>query len=655
MAMNFFDHQDVARKKTRWLVWAYAFTLMLIIASVHVIVITALNMSVDNKTVTIQGRVWSDLGMQWRVLGLVAPGVLLTVFIGSAVKKRELRAGGPAIAEWLGGRQIFHGARDPLERKIWNVVEEMAIASGTPVPAVYLLDDELGINAFAAGVTVDTAVIGVTRGCAKELSRDELQGVIAHEFSHISHGDMKLNMKLIGTLAGITLLSHIGYIVMRSVGEGRSSRSSSSGKNEGGGAIAIVILGMGLYLVGAIGALAASLIQAAISRQREFLADASAVQFTRNPQGIAGALRTIGNLPDGSKLENSRAGEVRHMFFGQGLWTAFATHPPLDLRIGRIEEGWSAKTSGGQGTGTVTDAVGIAGFAGSNAVASGEPLGAIAADAGEVGLLASVGEPSEAHMAYAHKLMGEIPVGVRTAVDECFSARCVIYGLLISKNAELRNSQLTDLSNLTDPTSVKTVRELLPELDELPDRLRVPLLDIAKASLKEMTVGQFEIFRETIETLIESDERLDLFEWLVKRSVLSHLEFYLGLREVPKESMRIKSCRQEAAILLSTMAHAGHKNTKAATTSFLAAARALPGTGYSLLDRKACTLSKLDTAMNKVAGLRPKEKEKLLEASVLSIAADGHVSQMEAELLRVFSEMLGCPVPPLLPGQSFVA
>ena len=653
MAMNFFDHQDVARKKTRWLVWAYALTLVLIVASVHVIVITALNMSIDNKSLTIQGRAWSDLGMQWRVLGLVAPGVLLTVFIGSAVKKRELRAGGPAIAEWLGGRQIFHGARDPLERKIWNVVEEMAIASGTPVPAVYLLDDELGINAFAAGVTVDTAVIGVTRGCAKELSRDELQGVIAHEFSHISHGDMRLNMKLIGTLAGITLLSHIGYIVMRSVGAGSSSRRSSSGKNEGGGAIVIVILGIGLYLVGAIGALAASLIQAAISRQREFLADASAVQFTRNPQGIAGALRTIGNFPDGSKLENSRAGEVRHMFFGQGVWAAFATHPPLDLRIGRIEEGWSAKSSGGHGTASVTDAVGIAAFAGSSAAAPGEPVDASLA-AGEVGLLASVGEPSEAHMAYAHKLISEIPASVRTAVDECFSARCVIYGLLINKDAELRNSQLTELSNLTDPTSVKTVRELLPELDELPDRLRVPLLDLAKGSLKEMTGGQFEIFRETIETLIKSDERLDLFEWLVKRSVLSHLEACLGFTDVPKESKRIKSCRQEAAILLSTMAHAGHKNPKAAATSFLIAARALPGTGYSLIDRKACTLSKLDAAMKKLAGLRPKEKEKLLEASVLSIAADGHVSQMEAELLRVFSEMLGCPVPPLLPGQSFV-
>ena len=660
MAMNFFDHQDVARKKTRWLGYAYAVTLLLIVAAVHVAVITSLNLSITKESLHLKTSVWNDLGMQLRVFCLVGPGVLLTVFIGSAVKKRELEAGGPAIAEWLGGRQIFHGAKDPLERKIWNVVEEMAIASGTPVPAVYLLDDELGINAFAAGVTVDTAVIGITRGCAMELSRDELQGVVAHEFSHISHGDMRLNMKLIGTLAGITLISHIGYILIRSVSGGSSDGSSSSGRNSSGendrGSAHIVLLGLALYVAGAIGALAASIIQAAISRQREFLADASAVQFTRNPTGIAGALRRIGNFSPGSKLESSRAGEVRHMFFGQGLWTAFATHPPLDLRIGRIEEGWSATTSGHGASSSGTPMAGVAGFSGSTAGGSTDLSSAPAGgSSGEIALLASVGEPSEAHVAYAHKLISQIPTELRTAIYECFSARCVIYGLLISKEPELRKSQLTELANLTDPTSVKTVRELLPELDELTDRLRVPLLDIAKGVLKEMTVGQFEIFRETMETLIKSDERLELFEWLVKRSLLSSLETYLGLRGVAKKTnRRVRSCQKEAAILLSTMAHAGHKKAKQATASYLSAVKTLPGTGYPMVDRKTCSLSKLDRAMEKLGELRPKEKEKLLGACVKSIAADGHVSQMEAELLRVFSEMLGCPVPPLLPGQSFI-
>ena len=648
MAMNFFDHQDVARKKTRWLSYAYAFTLLLIVLAVHFLVMMLLSGTAKKTGLRFETSAWQDLGFQFRVISLVASGVLLTVYIGSAIKKRELRAGGPAIAEWLGGRQIFHGAKDPLERRIWNVVEEMAIASGTPVPAVYLLDDEKGINAFAAGVTVDSAVIGITRGCAKELSRDELQGVVAHEFSHITHGDMRLNMKLIGTLAGITLLSHVGYVLMRSVAGGGSSRGRSSGKGEGGAVVFIVLFGLGLYLAGAIGALAASLIQAAISRQREFLADASAVQFTRNPDGIAGALRTIGNFAAGSKLESSRAGEVRHMFFGQGLWTAFATHPPLDLRIGRIEQGWEATTAGYQGSASGPGTAGLAGFAGASPAATETRDGAVA-------LLATIGEPNEAHVRYAHEIISQIPGALRSAVGECFSARCVVYCLLIDKDKAIRKSQLKELAGLTDSTSVKTCRELLPELDGLAVHLRVPLLDIAKGVLKEMTGGQFKVFKETIDSLIKSDERLDLFEWMVKKSLVSHLERHFGAKVPPlRNNKKLNSCPDEIARLLSTMAHAGHKKAEEATASYRSAVKLLDGTGYTMLPRKACSLSKLDRAMEQVARLRPQAKQQLLGACVQSIAADGQVSQMEAELLRVFSEMLDCPVPPLLPGQTFV-
>ena len=651
MAMNFFDHQDVARKKTPWLGYAYSFTLLLIVVAVHVLVMTLLVLTSKKTGLSLEASVWQDLGFQLRVISLVASGVLLIVYIGSALKKMELRAGGPAIAEWLGGRQIYHGAKDPLERRIWNVVEEMAIASGTPVPAVYLLDEEKGINAFAAGVTVDSAVIGITRGCAEELSRDELQGVVAHEFSHISHGDMRLNMKLIGTLAGITLLSHVGYILMRSVSVGAFGRRRSSGKSEGGGAALIVLLGLGIYLVGAIGALAASLIQAAISRQREFLADASAVQFTRNPLGIAGALRTIGNFAAGSKLDSSRAGEVRHMFFGQGLWTAFATHPPLDLRIGRIEEGWDATAEGYQSSASGTGTAGVVGFAGAD---SASPAGNETGD-GAVALLSTIGDPSQAHVRYAHEIISQIPESLRSAVDECFSARCVVYGLLIDKGDTLRESQLKDLAAITDSTSVKTCRQLLPELDGLALHLRLPLLDIAKGVLKEMTGGQFKVFKETIDSLIESDERLELFEWLGKKALMSHLERHFDVKGVPQTSnKKLSACRDEIARVLSAMAHAGHKKAEEATASYRSAVKLLDGTGYAMLDRKACSLSKLDLAMDQLARLRPAAKKQLLAACVQSIAADGHVSQMEAELLRVFSEMLDCPVPPLLPGQSFV-
>jgi len=656
MAMNFFDHQDVARKKTRWLVYAYLLALILIVAAVHFIVILGLSLSTDGESITLEGGPGSDLGMHFTVLAIVAPSVVLTVLVGSAVKKSELRGGGAVIAEWLGGRQIYHGSKDPIERKVWNVVEEMAIASGTPAPAVYLLDEEDGINAFAAGVTVDTAVIGVTRGCATQLSRDELQGVVAHEFSHISHGDMRLNMNLVGTLAGITLLSHIGYLLMRSLGGSGSRRRSSSGKNEGGGAaVLIVVLGVGLYLVGLIGALAAALIQAAISRQREFLADAAAVQYTRNPTGIAGALRAIGNFSHGSNLESTQAGQVRHMFFSQGLRAAFATHPPLDLRIGRIEEGWQAQSTGHHAASGGSSVAGMAGFASQSSPASSSPAAGSEAPT-DVSLVKMIGEPSSAHVAYARELIGQIPAAVREAVDECFSARCVVYALLIGREDELRKRQLLELAALTDDTSVATVRKLLPQVHGLKSELRVPLLDMAAGVLKEMTAGQYKSFRASVVALIKADGRLELFEWVVKRSLLRTLDTYLGLKDPAREANRkLVASKGDVSLLISTMAHAGHDQVEDARSSYREAVRNLPGTGYQLLDRTACSLSELDQALERLSALRPKEKESLLVACVTGIAADGHVSQMEAELLRVFSEMLGCPVPPLLPGQSFIA
>jgi hypothetical protein len=339
------------------------------------------------------------------------------------------------------------------------------------------------------------------------------------------------------------------------------------------------------------------------------------------------------------------------MFFGQGLWTAFATHPPLDLRIGRIEEGWDATTDGYQGSASGTAAVGVAGLAGAG---SASPPVTETAD-GAVALLATIGEPSQAHVRYAQEIISDIPAPLHTAVHECFSARCVVYGLLLDKDETLRESQLKELAALTDSTSVKTCRELLPELDGLAVHLRVPLLDIAKGVLKEMTSGQFKEFKETIDSLIKADERLELFEWLVKKSLISHLERHFGVHVLPKTAnSKLSACRDEIARVLSTMAHAGHKKEKEATASYRSAVNLLDGTGYVMLDRKACSLSKLDRAMEQLARLRPGAKKQLLGACVQSIAADGHVSQMEAELLRVFSEMLDCPVPPLLPGQSFV-
>ncbi len=268
--------------------------------------------------------------------------VLLVITIGSLYKMTMLSGGGESVALALGGRKVPANTRDLAERILLNVVEEMALASGTPVPPVYIMDDEEGINAFAAGTTPQNAVIGITRGAILTLKRDELQGVIAHEFSHILNGDMRLNIRLMGLLHGILVLALIGYMVLRIVGNspGRVSTRRSSDDNKGAGGLILAILaaGVALLIIGYVGVFFAHLIKSAVSRQREFLADASAVQFTRNPSGIADALKKIGGWSKSSKITSPRAEESSHMFFGSAMMLSFfATHPPLAQRIQRID------------------------------------------------------------------------------------------------------------------------------------------------------------------------------------------------------------------------------------------------------------------------------------------------------------------------------
>ena len=330
--MDFFEDQEDARRKTGRLVALFVLAVLSIIASVYAVVSGALVYA------TGEAQFWRPE----LFLAVVATTVAV-VALGSLYKIAQLRGGGRVVAETLDGKLILSDSVDPQERKVLNVVEEMAIASGTPVPPVYVMQQETGINAFAAGYGPGDAVIGVTRGCIEQLSRDELQGVIAHEFSHILNGDMRLNIRLIGVLNGILIIGIIGYTVMRVMFYSGSGRSRNGGKG-GGAAMAMLVVAVGLMVVGFLGTFFGNMIKAAVSRQREYLADGSAVQFTRNPTGVAGALKRIGAYAKGSTVATPRAVEASHMFFARAIKSGFssmlATHPPLEERIRRIDPGW---------------------------------------------------------------------------------------------------------------------------------------------------------------------------------------------------------------------------------------------------------------------------------------------------------------------------
>jgi Zn-dependent protease with chaperone function len=342
MAMDFFGQQDRARRQTLQLLGMFVFSVAVIITAIYLVILFATGaFSPDGR-----GGPGPGVAALWNpgLLLTVAGGTILVICLGSFYKIAELAAGGPAVAAMMGGRLVDRDTRNLAEKRLLNVVDEMSLAAGIPAPPCYVLDEEPSINAFAAGHRPDNAVVAVSRGSLEYLTRDELQGVLGHEFSHILNGDMRLNLRLIGIVYGILVLSIIGYYIMRAAGFMESSRSSDSDSDsdrKGDNRMPIFLIGLAIFILGYLGVFLGKVIQSAISRQREFLADASSAQFTRNPAGLAGALKKIGGLSEGSRIRNAHAQEVSHMFFGDAfagsLFNLFATHPPLEERIRLLE------------------------------------------------------------------------------------------------------------------------------------------------------------------------------------------------------------------------------------------------------------------------------------------------------------------------------
>ncbi|MBI4195632.1 MAG: M48 family metallopeptidase, partial [Betaproteobacteria bacterium] len=587
--------------------------------------------------------------MDWQTFVAVGAGVGVVVFAGSLYKIIALSAGGKVVAESLGGQLIPRNTQDLKQRKLLNVVEEMAIASGTPAPPVYLLANEPGINAFAAGFSPRDAVIGVTQGAIDHLSRDQLQGVIAHEFSHIFNGDMRLNLRLMGALNGILILGVLGYYLLYST-TSFSGRRRSNDK----GAAAILTLAIGLMAIGFAGTFFGGLIKASVSRQREYLADASAVQFTRNPDGIAGALKRIGGLASGSKVENPGAPEVSHAFFAQGIsgftqWLS-ATHPPLAKRILRIDPHWDGKFDFSDQADSAQDEsqAGDSDAMKRQAVAS--KVAAIAAGAAVADVLTAIdqiGNPKQEAVDYSRSLLSELPMAIKEAAREPYGARAVIYSLVLDKRQEVRPRQLKQLREHADPDVYALTLTLMPQMDELDVKYRLPVIDIAVPALKQLSLSQYKLFRGNLIALIEMDSRVDLLEWSLQKIVFNHLDGqFFKLAPMKARYSDPGQLKKEIELVLSVMAQAGAQNQSGMEEAFAAAAQTLESSGLALLAKNQIRISDLDLALEKLEKLKPLAKSRLLKACVASIAHDQRASAVELELLRAFAGVLDCPMPP---------
>jgi len=643
--MNFFEHQDRARRNTGWLIGLFLLALVGLVAGTYTLVMAIFLGGVEQLAE--QGETVTQLGPAtfWRpdILAAVSLAVGGVVGAGSLYKTAQLAGGGESVALMLGGRPLPKNASDPLERKVLNVVEEMAIASGLPVPWVYLMDHEPGINAFAAGYKPDEAVIGVTRGCVEQLSRDELQGVIAHEFSHILNGDMRLNIRLIAIIHGILLVGLIGYYTLRLAAAGGSRRSSN---DKGGGAAPFIALGLGLMAVGFAGTLIGNLIKAAVSRQREFLADASAVQFTRNPDGIAGALKRIGGLDRGSTVAASRATEASHMFFASGVSALFATHPPLPERISRIDRFWQAEQAVAAAERAAQPAVAVAGVSGfAPEAASGLAAAATAPPPPPPSpeqAVEAIGRPTPAQLARSHSLLEQLPTALHDAAHEPYGARAVVYALLLDADFESCQRQFERLAAEADPAVYQITKQLHALSSKLPRELRLPLVDICLGPLKELSPEQYERFRDNVQALAAADKRLSLFEWSLQKVVMHVLDPHFGRQR--RYRVR-RPTPADVSVVLSALAHAGGGGDKAVRAAFDRGAQAAALESLTLQQWDRTIFTRLDKAIDALDRLSAKSKARLVRGLAETAAADGKIIPRELELLRAMATTLDCPMP----------
>ena len=676
--MDFYSRQAAARGQTRWLVIAFVLSLL------------AVTLALDLVAFFAFGVTHRDLDGQRAPMGplqyvLTNPGTAFawTLFIlgglglASMYKSLELRGGGGVVARSLGGIRIGRDTADIKRKRLVNVVEEMAIASGVPMPEIYVLEQEAGINAFAAGHTPANAAITVTQGALDNLNRDQLQGVIAHEFSHILNGDMRLNIQLMGWLFGLFVVALVGRLIV--------NFSPRDRRGVGG----MIAAGLAVMVLGYVGLFFGRLLQAAVSRQRERLADASGVQFTRNPDGLKDALIKIAVLPDGSAITAADAEQAAHMFFAEGLSRAFATHPPLLERIKEIDPHFNPKDlpqiaadlqrkadladtlaaasarpstapeaprpgnlatqlsglgrSMTQGAGAAVPAAVLA-SAGAAAVGPG---GVAPAAAAATAVAAQVGRPETMHIEQAKAMRLALPEGFRHFSESSGHAQALVLALLLSRDPAVRQRQLEILTQQLGAANVAVVEEAAPLADSLDPMLRLPALQQIFPALRRTTPQQRRALGRIANDLIYADSRLDVFEFCLAKLLESLLDDELNAR-TPHGKLSLEDAQNELFVLFVTLAQLGAHDDQSARVAYEAGMSSLFPMRRPEYSHLPDWPERLSAALPRLESLHPFAKKAVIEALVKAIASDDVMTVEESELLRAVCALMHCPLPVLV-------
>jgi len=645
--MNFFEQQDIARRNTRVLVLLFLVAVALLIVLTNVAVAAFLFFGQDYNIYSgsRQGMDGFLSYFSWARFGGIGLAVTATVAMVVFIKWIQLSTGGKVVAESMGGTRILPQTRDRAERRCLNVVEEMALAASMPVPPVYVMNGERGINAFAAGTTPADAIVAVTRGTIEHLKRHELQGVIAHEFSHILNGDMRLNIRLAAMLKGITFLGDVGHILLRGSNRHRTGANRS---NKNGAALPM--LGLALWILGWLGGLAAGFIKAAISRQKEYLADASAVQYTRSSDTIGDALKVIGGYIPGTLVHAARAAEMSHIFFGQiehHLWQVFATHPPLRQRIERVDPDWNGqyieRKPRHYDEQPSRPGAGEAGV-GRAALVAAALAGAMAEEPVQVNLSeredADFG-PSPEQLEEETAARQEIPLVFVQHSHEPLGAHALVFSLLISDHEKIRGNQLNIIAETGITGLADMVFTLSPGVRELGAPRRLPLLEMCLPALKSMSLAQYRLFKNTLLRLIQADQRTELHEWCLFQLIRHYLDpEFVRIKPSRPRYRKLQKVAYHVRVALSVLAHEGSGETESA---FRLGADELGFTRMAILPQEQGSVAAFGKAVHELADCYPLLKPRLLKAMTLAASADGGLSPVEREIIASMAAVMDCP------------
>jgi len=648
--MNFFEHQEKARKQSRWIIAAFIGVTLLIVLVIDVLVLLVMGSqgllgANPNGTPNINiftRDVWLENSKIMIISSLIIGGIITISSLGKIV---SLRRGGGKVAQNLGGMIVPPDTKDPLRRRLYNVVEEIALASGVPVPEVYVMENEPGINAFAAGYSPADAAVAVTQGCLEKLNRSELQGVIAHEFSHIFNGDMRINIKMMGVIFGIMVIAILGRKFLVT-----SRYRMSSSRNKNGGAI--VMVGLALMVVGYIGLFFARWMKSALSRQREYLADASAVQFTRDPNAISGALKKIAAYQHSSYLSVDGE-EVSHMLFGSGTRSLmFATHPPLVDRIKRLERGFKEsdinELADKLRTQEQREHVQAELAQQEQQEKSKKKLtgGFFEVDT----MINNIGNPAIERITAAAVLASSLSDGLSNAAHSLEWAPEVLFYCLLDQDDDLREKQLLIITKYMGDISEKKVSFLLNENGLVDSTQRLPLLDISFPSLKRRPVHEIQKILHTVHEISMVDNRIDSFEYLLSRLIRKYLED----SDIPNRtrlhgSGKLKSCVEELTLVVSAVAAHGQNSE---TSKGLQKAQRAFRNGMESAGIKHKNLifnddwhTKMDAALNALVKLSPADKQKVVIALARTVLDDQDIITAEQEMLRVICALINVPLP----------